>query len=79
MPKEIDGQIISGNAMSEKDCLLHFVEHMRQAKASINGLAHLRKDIRYKAIEGIIEEVMQKALLLAQKPNGIIIPKNIRN
>ena len=79
MPKGHPDQIINGNVMGEKDCLLHFAEHMGQAKAAINGLAHLRKDVRYLAIEGILEEVKQKALLLARKPAGIVIPKSFRN
>ena len=77
--REVPNQIINGTVMSERDCLLHFVEHMGQARASLNGLAQLRKDMRYLALCGIIDEIREKATLLANKPAGIVIPKSFRN
>lgn len=78
MPKDIPNQIISGNVMSERDCFLHLIEHIGQARASANGLAQLRKDVRWLAICGIFDEMKQKVEILMVKPNGIIVPPRMR-
>lgn len=79
MPKELPNQIISGNAMSERDCYLHLMEHIGQARAAANGLAQLRKDVRWLAVCGIFDEMKEKVQLLATKPQGLIIPKSRRH
>lgn len=77
--KEVPNQIINGSVMSERDCFLHAIEHCGQMRAAINGLAHLRKDMRYLAVCGILDEIKQNLELLYTKPAGLIIPRNVRN
>lgn len=79
MPKGLENQIINGTDMGERDCYLHAIEHCGQMRAAINGLAHLRKDVRLLAVCGILDEVKQKLEMLYTKPKGIVIPKSFRN
>lgn len=72
--KEVPNQIISGSAMSERDCFLMLIDSIGNARNCANGIAQLRKDIRWVAITKILDEMKDKVELLHKKPQGLIIP-----
>lgn len=79
MPAEVPGQLRSGIPMNEKECFLRIIEHVGHARAAANGLAHLRKDVQWLAICAMLDQFKLNVETLMVKPNGIIIPRNIRN
>lgn len=75
MPREIPGQIVSGIPQTERELFARLLSDLGNARDAARGLAHSRKDMRWLAVAGIFDEIKEKAALLMNRPNGIVVPR----
>lgn len=72
--REIPNQRISGVELTERDCFLWLINNLGEARDAANGLAQLRKDLRFYQIAMMLDRVKDNASRLMTKPKGLIIP-----
>lgn len=64
----------SSSAMTEVDCFKRLIDALENARHSANGLAQLRKDMRWYVIAKMLDAIKDKVSKLMVKPKGIVIP-----
>ena len=79
MSPEIAGQRTSGTRMSERDCFLGAVEHLRGASACIRGIALLRGDQRWLLPVRVLDEVTERVTKLMTRRGAslLILPRRM--
>lgn len=69
---------VDGRPLTERECFAHLVDCLGRACDAARGLGHLRKDMRWIAVSGVLQEVRDRATLILHKPKGISIPASAR-
>lgn len=75
---EIQGQIRSGRPMSERECFVEAIGHIRGLRDCLRGLALLRGDMRWLLPVRLTEQMedgVKKLMNKAGKPL-LILPRN---
>ena len=54
---EISGQRHTGTPLSERECYLSAIEHLRGARDSLRGLAIMREDMRWLLPVRLLDEI----------------------
>jgi len=64
----------SSSVMTEIDCFKRLIDALDNARNAANGLAQLRKDMRWYVIAKMLDAIRDKTTKLMTKPKNIIIP-----
>lgn len=65
---------VGGRPMTETECYSHLVEALNNASQAAKGLAHLRKQMRWLAVAGCLQEIRDKSKALMWAAKGIWVP-----
>ncbi len=76
MREQAERTNVDGRAMTEAECYAFLSDRLGQASDAARGLAHLRKDMRWKALSEMLVQCRDNAKLLLHKKRsgGLIIP-----
>ena len=77
---ELAGQIKSGTPMSERECYLGAIEHLRGARDCLRGIGLLRGDMRWFLPVRLLDGMVDRITLLMRRggPPLLIMPKRRR-
>lgn len=81
MPRpEIAGQLQTGTPLSERECFLAAIEHLRLASHALRGLAAARKDARWLIPVRLLDQITDKVRALMDRggPRVIWLPERLR-
>lgn len=66
--RESPGAFVGGSQMTERDLYLRMISHLGEVATCARGMAQSRKDIRWMAVAGILDELVSRVKKLMVRP-----------